>query len=56
MLSAVYPRARQGDLAAITRALDILDRINRLAGLDRSRDATRTSITTDSRITIVDES
>ena len=55
MLSAVYPNARQGDIAAITKSLDILDRINKLTGLDRSSDVKRTGITTDSRITIVDE-
>jgi hypothetical protein len=55
MLSAVYPHARQGDIAAINKSLDILDRMNRLSGLDRSNDVKRTGVTTDSRITIVDD-
>jgi hypothetical protein len=41
------------------RSLDqprILDRMNKLTGLDRSGDVKRTSFTTDSRITIVEES
>jgi hypothetical protein len=55
MLTAVYSHACQGDIAAITRTLDILDRMNKLTGLDRSNDVKRTRVTTDSRITIVDE-
>jgi hypothetical protein len=39
MLTKVYPHARHGDIAAITKSLDILDRINRLTGLDRSGNA-----------------